>query len=541
MLTPIRMFLRGCRKSLFRLKAADSTGSSLTGGRLLAAAIVMRRLLRREGVVSSDQRMVGVLLPPSVGAVLANVAIGLNGKVAVNLNYTFSSEGVGRCIEQCAITHVLTSRRFLKRRPIELDAQIVCLEDLKERANWKDRVIGALGAYALPAFVLERVLRLTKIKPDDLMAVLFTSGTTGDPKGVMLSHQNIASSISAIDILYRVDPEDVVLGILPFFHAFGFSATLWLPLTLDMAAVYHFDPFGTKAISALSKKYRVTLLFATPTFLKLYLRRCDEQDLADLDLAIVGAEKLDPELATKFAEKFHATPIEGYGATELSPWASVNVPPHRSRAKGVVENRIGTVGRPLPGVQVKIVDPESGQELATGNAGLLLVRGPNVMLGYLNQPAKTAEVVRDGWYDTGDYAMLDSSGFVTITGRQSRFSKIGGEIVPHAKLERTITEIVCKDGASSDQPQVAVTAIDDAKKGERLVVIHEPLGDLTASGITSQLANMGLPHLWIPKPADFIEVPCLPVTSIGKVDLGALKRIAGERKASTHANSGGDR
>jgi acyl-[acyl-carrier-protein]-phospholipid O-acyltransferase/long-chain-fatty-acid--[acyl-carrier-protein] ligase len=347
----------------------------------------------------------------------------------------------------------------------------------------------------------------------------------------MLSHNNIAASVNAIRKTYRVNKTDVTLGILPFFHAFGYSATLWLPLATDMAAVYHFDPFGTKAIGMLARKYSATVLYATPTFLKLYVRRCNKEDLATLDLAVVGAEKLGEDLAVAFADKFGATPVEGYGTTELSPWAAVNVPPHRTFETGVVGSKLGTVGRVLPEMEVKTVEPESRDELKTGEAGLLLVRGPNVMLGYLNQPEKTAEVIQDGWYDTGDFAKLDADGFITITGRQSRFSKIGGETVPHEKVEKLIARIAGGNEPSGEQ-LVAVTAVPDSKKGERLIVVHKTLANHSPDEITKELAVLGLPNLWIPRPDDFVEVDEIPLTSMGKVDLGALKKIAAARDRS---------
>lgn len=324
-----------------------------------------------------------------------------------------------------------------------------------------------------------------------------------------------------------------MLGILPFFHAFGFSATLWLAMALDMSVVYHFDPFGTSTISELAKKYRATLLFATPSFLRLYLRRCRPEDFSDLDLAIVGAERLDSDLATKFSDQFGATPVEGYGTTELAPWATVNVPVHRSLAQGTLGNKLGTVGRPVPGVQLKVVDPDTRRELAIGEDGLLLVRGPNVMLGYLEMPEKTAMVIQDGWYDTGDIAKMDTDGFVTITGRQSRFSKVGGETVPHEKIEQLISKIIDVGDEESVMPNVAVTAIPDAQKGERLVVIYKTLGMLTASDITNKMAQT-VPNLWIPRPRDFVQVQSLPLTGIGKLDLAALKRIAIAHERDSH-------
>ncbi|WP_197172466.1 AMP-binding protein [Novipirellula aureliae] len=504
---------------------ADSTGLELSGGRLLAASLVLRRVLIRSGIANSAQSSIGILLPPSVAAVLANLAVAFAGKTVVNLNYTFKNDRAQHCVTQCAITHVLTSRRFLKRRPFELSAEMIFVEDLAKLATWWDRLLCIAAGYLLPVTMLGRMLGLDKNSDDDLMAILFTSGTTTLPKGVMLSHGNIDASLNAIRNLYRVNRDDVTIGILPFFHAFGYSGTLWLPLVTDMAAVYHVDPFGSKEIGKLARRYKATVLFATPTFLKMYLRRCDADDFANLELAIVGAERLDPMLAKSFSEKFKATAVEGYGTTETSPWISVNVPASRTLQKGVTGDRSGTVGRPVPGVQVKVVDPESQVERPIGCEGLLLAHGANVMLGYWMQPQMTAEVLHDGWYNTGDFAKQDADGFITITGRQSRFSKLGGEMVPHEAVENAINQIVAPN-ADEGLQYAAVTAIPDTAKGERLIVIHTPPIKYSPTEIVQQLTENEFPPLWIPKPADFIEVNELPMTSMGKIDLGALKQIA---------------
>jgi len=550
--TPIHEFLIGCRRQIFRLKVADSTGVRLSRGMLLLAALVIARLIRRMGIVDARQPMIGVLLPPSAGGVLANLAVGLNRKVVVNLNYALSAEGVEHCIRECGITHVISSEQFLKRKPIELlSVKMILMEDLQKQATWRDKLIAALQTYCLPLFLLSRILQLNLLKRDDLMTVLFTSGTTGPPKGVMLTHGNVLASVDAIRQLYRISRDDVTLGILPFFHAFGYSATLWLPLMSDMAVVYHFDPFGTQTIGKLARKFRATLLFATPTFLQLYLRRCKAEDFQTLDLAVVGAEKLEPDLAVAFSEKFDASPVEGYGTTELSPWAAVNVPQHRSRELNVEGTKPGTVGRAVPGVEVKVVAPETLTELKTGQVGLLLVKGPTVMLGYLNNREKTAEVIRDGWYNTGDFARLDDDGFIEITGRQSRFSKIGGEIVPHERVEKLITGVVLErlgntttesetssDSTDCDHPiteasiteiPVVVTAIPDSKKGERLIVVFQTLGQHTPGEVIAQLSKLGVPNLWIPRTSDFIHVETIPLTSLGKVDLGRIRKIVSER------------
>ncbi|QDV24793.1 Bifunctional protein Aas [Aureliella helgolandensis] len=542
---------------MFRPKVGDSTDKRLSGGMLLLAALVLSRLIRRAGVVDARQSMIGVLLPPSAGAVLANLAIGLNRKVVVNLSYALTAEQIEHCVRTCGITHVITSQRFLKRKPLELPAvKMIFMEDLEKQATWFDKLIAALQAYCMPLFLLQRILQLNSLKDDDLMTVLFTSGTTGPPKGVMLSNKNVLASVDAIRQLYRIDRDDVTLGILPFFHAFGYSGTLWLPLMSDMAVVYHYDPFSTKAISKLAAQSRVTVLFATPTFLRLYLRRCKAEDFQTLDLAIVGAEKLEADLAVAFSEKFGATPVEGYGTTELSPWVAVNVPLHRSLHPTVEGSRPGTVGRPVPGVEVRVVDPETLTEEKSGQIGLLQVKGPTVMLGYLDNPEKTSEVIRDGWYNTGDFVRIDDEGFIAITGRQSRFSKIGGETVPHERIEQLIATVVLEgsstataspatgsDSADSSHPigevpitetPVVVTAIPDAKKGERLIVVYQTLGQHTPSEVIAQLSKQGLPNLWLPRPNDFVHVETIPLTSMGKVDLGQVREIACERSASSN-------
>jgi acyl-[acyl-carrier-protein]-phospholipid O-acyltransferase/long-chain-fatty-acid--[acyl-carrier-protein] ligase len=239
----------------------------------------------------------------------------------------------------------------------------------------------------------------------------------------------------------------------------------------------------------------------------------------------VSAEKMPLDLAGAFREKFGVQPVEAYGSTELSPLAATNVPDERllePTQKGMKE---GTVGRPIPGARAKVVDPDTGAELSVDEDGMLLIDGPNVMLGYLNRPEKTAEVMRDGWYVTGDIARIDAEGFITITDRASRFSKIGGEMVPHLKVEESLRQIIAAGTADENQVMLAVTAIPDAEKRERLVVVHKPLG-LPVDAIVDRLSAMGIPNLWIPSRDSFLEVPEIPVLGAGKVDLKAVKEIA---------------
>lgn len=527
-LIPARVFLRKCRTSRFQKKIADSTGQELTGGKLLIATLVVKKILERHWL-KSDEKHVGILLPPSNGGLLANTALTVSGRVAVNLNYTLTDPDIRYCIAEAGIRHVITSRRFLEKKPVELDSatQLIFLEDVKEKSTGLDKALAAVATHAVPVWLLERWLGLTRIKPTELMTIIFSSGSTGTPKGVMLSHHNVGSNISSADQLFQIKRTDVVLGVLPFFHSFGYTLMMWLPLNVDCAAVYHFNPLDGRTVGELSHKHKATIVAATPTFLKTYLKRCDKEQLATLDLAIVGAEKLPVALADEFNAKFGVIPTEGYGCTELAPLAAANVPDHRSRDIVQIGTKLGTVGRAVPNVCARIVDADSGEELGTNKPGLLLIKGPNVMVGYLNQPEKTSEVIRDGWYNTGDIAEIDDDGFIKITGRLSRFSKIGGEMVPHIRIEEELLKIIDTPDSDDTEIRLAVTAVPDEKKGERLIVLHKPL-PRPVDEILKELGSRDLPNLWIPSADSFLEVEAIPLLGTGKLDLRGIKQKAME-------------
>ena len=519
-----RAMLRACRRSLRRPKLADTMDQQLTGGEVLLRSLILRRLLNRE-VLAADEKYVGILLPPSVGGALANATLPLAGRIAVNLNYTMSNEVMNSCIRQCGIRHVLTSRRVVEKLNPQLDAELVLLEDFRDKVTAADKLVAAIQTYAMPVAVLERWLGLTKIGQDDLLTVIFTSGSTGEPKGVMLSQRNIQSNVAAIDQLVRLNDHDVVAGVLPFFHSFGYTTTLWTVLTLAPKGVYHFDPRDARHVGEMCRKHHVTIIISTPTFLRFYLKRCQPEEFSHMDVAVAGAEKLPSELCDAFEAKFGFRPVEGYGATELSPLVAVNIPDSRAVSTKQILRKEGTVGRPIPEVVAKITDLDSGQELPANQAGMLWIKGPNVMRGYLGRAGQTATVIKDGWYMTGDIAIIDDDGFIRITGRESRFSKLGGEMVPHVKIEEHIQKVI---GAGEDELKVAVTAIPDARKGERIIVLHTPLAK-TPEAICKELAQDGLPNLWIPSPDSFTQVDEIPVLGTGKVDLRGIKTLALEK------------
>ncbi|REK31418.1 MAG: MFS transporter [Planctomycetota bacterium] len=531
-----RMMLRSCRRRGSTSKAADSSGADLSGRQLLLRTFVLRRLLLRN-VLGADEKFVGVLLPPSVGGVVTNAALSLCGRVPVNLNYTVSPGVFHRCIEQCGIRHVLTSRKFVEklreRGDFPIDVEVVYLEDFADAATVADKLAAVMGAYVTPISLLVRQLGVADLDPDEVFTIIFTSGSTGDPKGVQLTLRNIASNVIAVDEAVHLRHDDVFLGVLPFFHSFGFTVTLWTVLTLDIKGIYHFNPLDSKQIGKLCERHGCTIAVATPTFLRGIVRRCGPEQLAALEVMVTGAEKLPTDLADAFEKKFGVRPLEGYGTTELSPLVSVNVPPTRAVSDPGGGVREGTVGRPVSGVCAKTVDPETGEDLPLGEMGMLLITGPNVMKGYLHKPELTAEVIRDGWYVTGDLARIDEDGFIQITGRESRFSKIGGEMVPHIRIEEELAALLGSaphDDDAEDEAhgmRAVVTAVPDERKGERLIVLHLPI-EKSPEELCQGLKAAGLPPLWIPAHDSFFEVAEFPHLGTGKIDLKQLQQQARE-------------
>ena len=523
--------IRVWRRDGGRLKAADSSGVELTGRTLLIRTLALRRMLRRE-VLGNDQSPVGILLPPSVAGVVANVALAMDRRVTANLNYTVTSAVLNQCIEQAKIKTVLSSAKFLEKVSFDLSANVIKLEDLKEKVSIADKAIAFVQAVLTPAFLLDRILGLHRIRPDDLLTLIFTSGSTGKPKGVMLTNANISHNVEVIRCAIRLTRDDVVIGVLPFFHSFGYAVTLWGVMSLGPAGIYHYNPLEARQIGKLSEKYGGTVLLGTPTFLRGYLRKVEPEQFSKMSVVVVGAEKMPADLFELFEKRFGIRPVEGYGTTELSPLVSVNVPPTRSVAQYHIDRLEGSVGRPLPGVAVKIVSPDDlDKELGMGEDGMLLVAGPNVMRGYLGQEELTAKVIRDGWYVTGDIAHVDDLGFLHITGRLSRFSKIGGEMVPHIRIEEELTGLL-SEGEQDDQLRVCVTAVPDEKRGERLVVLHLPTQKSTDE-MRAALSAAGLPNLFIPSPDSFFEVEQIPLLGTGKLDLKGARDLADRLTATT--------
>jgi acyl-[acyl-carrier-protein]-phospholipid O-acyltransferase / long-chain-fatty-acid--[acyl-carrier-protein] ligase len=515
-LLPAR-FVQIAKRQWFSFCMADTTGTELTFGKALIGSMLLSRWIKEH---CQKDSMVAVMLPASVGGALANLAIMLAGKVPVNINFTAGQDAMLSAIKQCGIKTILTSRLFLTKASLEEMPGMVYLEEVKKTFTPAVKLLTAAKAALLPAGWLNRGVTDSTV-PDDLATVIFSSGSTGTPKGVMLSHFNIVSNIEGICQVIQFTRKDRILGVLPLFHSFGFTATIWLPLLAGFGVVYHPNPMDAKTIGETVQKYQATLLISTPTFYAGYLRRCSAEEFASLRYAIAGAEKLREQISQGYKEKYGINLLEGYGCTELAPVVSVNIPDVIDGDEKQIGHKPGSVGHPIPGVAVKVIDPDTELPLACGQEGLLLVKGPNCMIGYLGQPELTARVFRDEWYVTGDIATIDEDGFIRITDRMTRFSKIGGEMVPHMRIEEVINEVLGNAAA-------VVTALPDEQRGEKLIAFYTHNG-ISRDELWNKLNQSALPKLWIPKRENLFSLESIPLLGSGKIDLKRIKALAYEQ------------
>jgi acyl-[acyl-carrier-protein]-phospholipid O-acyltransferase/long-chain-fatty-acid--[acyl-carrier-protein] ligase len=466
--------------------------------------------------------MVGIMLPASVAGVISNVAIGLAGKTSVNLNFKAGNDAISKSIARCEIKTIITSKRFVQKAGLNTLKEFVYMEDIVRKTKLATKIGVSVSALLFPASLLTAIYYRKNYSQDDIATVIFSSGSTGDPKGIMLSHANIISNQEMASQVLHHRSDDRIIGSLPFFHSFGYTMTLWFPLLKGIFTAYVPNPLDAKKVGTMAGKYQATIMFGTPTFYNLYTRECKPQQFSHIRLAIAGAERLPKSVADSFMKKFGRSLIQGYGVTEMAPIISCNVPDYVKEGIFQKGRKAGSVGITLPGVSAKIVELDNYYlELSSGKEGMLLVKGPNRMMGYLKDENRTKEALHRDWYITGDLAKIDDDGFIYIVGRLSRFSKIGGEMVPHVQVEDKINKTL-----GFEKQRLIVTSVKDNVKGERLVVLHLPevSSHINRREIKGKLRNAGLPNLWIPR--DFYEVQEFPLLASGKLDLKALSTIA---------------
>ena len=510
--------LRGLKHKQFDVALIDGMDhSTLTHGMVLAAGIAVSKYIRK----TCKGGRVAAVLPNSKGAVIANLAIMLAGKTPVNLNFTSGRASLEAAMRIAGLEDAITADAFAKKFPdFPFPKNVLYLEKIIPGLKLKIALWRAL-VFLLPWRLLTLLLGIPRKGGSREAVVLFTSGSSGEPKGVVLSHRNILGNVSQFSMMVNLTREDTILACLPFFHSFGCTVTLWFPLIEGVRLVTYPNPLDAAKNAALIKRYKITMLLATPTFLRSYMRRAEPEQLESLTLVVTGAEKLPPELAAAFKEQFGKEVMQGYGLTETSPVVSACLPEPAARPGDSVQpsSRTGSVGKMAPGLAAQIREPETGAVLSLHDTGMLWLRGPNIFEGYLNDPKRTAEVIHDGWFKTGDLARFDEDGFLFIEGRMSRFSKIGGEMVPHETVEAKISEAL---QFPHDERVIAITGIPDEAKGEALVLLSTR--DIDMADLRTKLSAAGMSNLWIPKKIQRIDT--IPVLGTGKLDLKGIREAA---------------
>jgi len=498
----------------------DSSGAKLDYRETLLRTMVLARALKRE---LGDEKYIGIYLPPCAPAAIVNFAVTLLGKIPVNLNYTIGKEVLDSCVKLAEIKTTITSDKALLKFPAKPEGRLISLEKLPARITKADKGIGFFLARFAPMWLRSLMLPgLQNEKPDNIATIIFTSGSTGIPKGVVLTHHNILTNIWGVETHLGLENDTGMLGILPFFHSFGFTVTLWAVQVLGKMVALHHNPLESRTIGKLLEQNPVSMLVATPTFMGNYIQRIEKKQFVHVRRVLLGAEKLPQDLSDTIFSILNINAIEGYGCTEHSPVVSLNVDHSviKGDGKEVDGMRAGSVGRPIPGTASKTVDPETGLDLAAGETGLLGFKGPNVMKGYLHNEKATAEAIVDGWYITGDIGRIDEDGFIFITDRLARFAKIGGEMVPMKGVEDAIRSI-CELPPNS----VAVVKLPDKTRGERVVVVHVPI-PMSPRDVVDKLNQSSMPKLWIPDSRSFIEVETIPILGSGKTDYKGIELIA---------------
>ena len=500
-------------------------GTEFVFTKVFAAAAALSRIIRKE----TQKNRVGIVLTPGKGGLVANLAVLLSGKIPVNLNFTAGSDAVNSSIEQADLDKIITAGAFVEKYPgfpWPNDEKILFIEKILPDLKKKKKI--TLWFIALKVFSPKRLAKMLGIAEkggDEEAVLLFTSGSSGNPKGVVLTHRNILANVSQFGSRLELSDDDKVLGCLPLFHSFGSTVTLWYPMLEGVDLVTYPSPLDPPKLADLIQKHKVTLLLATPTFLRGYMRRVDPEKLETIKYVVTGAEKLPQKLAEAFSEKFGKKVMEGYGLTETSPVSNVNIPnvDTENNTGLIPSERFGSVGQFLPGVAVRITDTNNDTQIAINQSGMIWLKGSNIFKEYLHLPEKTNDVIKEKWFRTGDIGRVDEDGFLYIEGRLSRFSKIGGEMVPHETIEAHVNKALSYD--SEAEKKIAIVGVPDEVKGEALVMLSSvEMDNDSIKALRQKLLDSGVAALWIPK--KIVKVEEIPSLASGKLDIKGCEELA---------------
>ena len=510
------MLVRSLSKSPFHKHFVDLTAErkEMTSGMMLAVALAMSRRWKE----TIPDKRVGVVFPSGLGGVLTNLALVLIDKIPVNLNFSAGTSAIEQAMEIGEVRTIITAGPIRKKFP-DFPWPENTIDLIRERVHFqkKDIILNLLRIILLPSGSLIRKFGIPTKGGDRECGLLFSSGSTGIPKGIPLTHRNIIANCMQISSCHLLDKKQKLLACLPIFHSFGFTATMWYPLLSGLRCVTLPSPLETRRIAETIHAEQATVPMGTPTFFRPYFKRATREQLASLNYVVAGAEKTPPGFAERWEEEFGSTYLQGYGLTETTPVTSANLPGYKDVPP---QKKAGSVGPLMKGMQARVVDPSSGAVLPQNKRGILDLKGANVFTGYLKNPGANEAAFADGWFRTGDLARIDPEGYLFIEGRISRFSKLGGEMVPHGRVEQVIAE--CFQLDDSEEPLVAVTGISDEIKGEALVLLTAV--DIKSDDLRKRLLDAGIPNLWIPR--IILRVDDIPHLASGKLDLQGLNALA---------------
>jgi acyl-[acyl-carrier-protein]-phospholipid O-acyltransferase/long-chain-fatty-acid--[acyl-carrier-protein] ligase len=497
-----QQFVRSAKKQGKKLAIIDkTTGKNVDYSKALIASLILSSKFS-----IYDKGFIGIMIPTSAGCALASVAALMSGRIPVMINYSTGAEANSKYAQsKCGFRTIITSKALLDKIGCPVIDGMILIEEIMKGISTGDKLKAAAKSL-LPLPVLLNIIH--KGNEDDTAAILFTSGSEKDPKVVPLSHKNIVANIEGFSDYVGITSEDRLLANLVFFHIFGLTVNLWVALYHGMTLVTYANPLDFQTISKIAREEQPTIMVGTPSFFWGYLQKSEPGDFKTIRLMVAGADKCPDALRAGYKEKHGVTLLEGYGATETSPVISVN---------SLENNRPGSTGKVLPNIEVRIENFETGLDCATGETGKIMVKGPSVMNGYHGDPAQTAEVLKDGWYNTGDMGYFDNDGYLWHAGRFKRFTKIGGEMVSLVKVENILEKYI-PQGASC-----CVVEIMEEKKGS--VIVATVSQEVNKTEILRKMMN-DLPVIALPR--QFLTIEQLPMMSTGKIDFRSVTRMVQE-------------